>query len=375
MIKITQDRDELYYRNKAFLHREEVDRPLFGAHIWDRQFKKIYKETNNTIPQNGEVKPSDIVTKFFIKDIDRIILMHEKIGGDLLWPVVPYVFIPWMEAIIGCQIFSVETSFYTKPFINTWDDFYNDVDISENNKWLSKLVELQLALVEHLGNRYPSSSSTHLRGPVDMMSAALGQTRLPIELYDNPDKIKEMSSIYSEVFIDVAQIQNKIASESKFGGYTVNGYGVWSPHICQYFQDDAMAFLSPKFYKDFVLENHIKIINNFDSTFYHLHPISLFIIDELIKMEKLDIIEVNREPEIIGPSISELLPTFKKIQDHGKSLLINFTQGAVGLKLFEEEVKIICENLSYKGLCIYIMADDTEDGIAKMNIVRRVIRK
>src|SRR5665647_3820344 len=101
MIKIARDLDELYYRNKAFLHREEVDRPLFGAHIWDRQFKKIYKETNRTIPQSGEVKPNDIVTKFFIEDIDRIILMHEKIGGDLLWPVVPYVFIPWMEAIIG----------------------------------------------------------------------------------------------------------------------------------------------------------------------------------------------------------------------------------------------------------------------------------
>ena len=29
MIKIARDLDELYYRNKAFLHREEVDRPLF----------------------------------------------------------------------------------------------------------------------------------------------------------------------------------------------------------------------------------------------------------------------------------------------------------------------------------------------------------
>ncbi|MCL5070742.1 MAG: hypothetical protein M1308_07585, partial [Actinobacteria bacterium] len=254
MIKITRDLDELYYRNKAFINREEVDRPLIGAHVWSGEFRRIYEKTNKTISESGEVKPDDIVIKSFIKDIDRLILMNEKIGGDLLWSVVPYVFIPWMEAIIGCQVFSTRTSFYSKTFINTWDDFCKNIDISENNKWLSKLVELQLALVEHFGNEYPVSSSTVLRGPADMMAAALGQTRLPLELYDNPDKVKEMSSIYSEVFLDVAKLQNKIASESKFGGYTVNWYGIWTPYVCQYLQDDAIAYFSPNFYKEFILK-------------------------------------------------------------------------------------------------------------------------
>jgi len=302
--------------------------------------------------------------------------MNEEVGGDLFWPVVSYVYIPWMEAIIGCPIYSTETSFYAKPFIDDWNDFYNKrVDLSNNNKWLSKLLELQSMLVQYLGDNYPISSSSHLRGPVDMMAAALGQTRMPLELYDNPDKVEKMCSLYAKVFIRVAKLQNKIASKSKYGGYTVNGYGIWTPYVCQYLQDDAMAFLSPKFYKQLILKNHIRIINNFDSIFYHVHPISLFVIDELLKMEKVSIIEVNREPEIMGPSIIELLPTFKKIQENNKCLLINFTQCAVGLDLFRDEVRTICKNLSYKGLCIYAMVDDVEDGLMKMEIIKEILDK
>ena len=368
--------NELFYKNSAFLNRANVDRPLIGIHIWDPQFRKLYKETNKTIAEKGEVKPEDIVTKNFLKDIDRIIAMHEEIGGDLLWPVCPYVYIPWMEAIIGCPIYSNETTFFAKAFINKWDDFYNKkVDISKNNRWLSKLLEIQSALVEHLCANYPVSSSSHLRGPVDMMAAALGQTRMPLELYDNPDKIKEMCSIYAEVFIGVAKMQNEIASKSEFGGFTVNGYGIWTPYVCQYLQDDAMAFLSPRFYRELIKEQHIKIVNSFDSVFYHLHPISLFIIDDLLKMKKVSVIEVNREPEAIGPSIKELLQIFRKIQNNGKSLLINFTQSAVSLDLFEKEVEIICRELFYNGLCIYVMADNIEDALVKKKIIEGVLSK
>jgi len=376
MVIIKRDLNDAFYRIKAFLNREEIDRPLIGIHTWDPNFKKLYKETNKTIPENRIISPDDIIIENFLKDIGRIISMNEEIGADLFWPVVSYVYIPWMEAIIGCPVYSSETTFFAEPFIHNWENFFNkEIDVSHNNKWLSKLLEMQSALVECVGDSYPISSSSHLRGPVDMMAAALGQTRMPLELYDNPDKIERMCSLYSNVFIKVAKLQNEITSKSKFGGYTVNGYGIWTPYVCQYLQDDAMASISPNFYKQIILKNHAKIINNFDSIFYHVHPISLFVIDELLKMDKVSIIEVNREPEAIGPTIVELLPTFKKIQENNKSLLINFTQRAVRLEIFEKEVEIICKNLSYRGLCIYVMADDVEDGLTKMNIIKKILGK
>src|SRR5208283_2646352 len=151
------------------------DRPLVGIHVWDRHYRRIYRETNRTIPQIGEVRPQDIETDLFLKDVERLIAMNERIGGDLFWPVVSYVYIPWMEAIIGCPVYANEDTFYSTPCIESWKDFSGNLDVA-GNAWLAKLLDLQGALVREFGDGYPISSSSHLRGPVDMMAAAFGQT-------------------------------------------------------------------------------------------------------------------------------------------------------------------------------------------------------
>jgi len=360
--------------HEAFIARQEMARPLIGVHIWDREYRKMYRETNATIPEKGEVRPEQIETERFLRDVERLLSMNEQIGGDLYWPVVPYVYIPWMEAIIGCPIYSSENTFYAKPCIDSWSDFREDPDLS-GNTWLAKLLELQKALVKKIGGAYPLSSSSHLRGPVDMMAAALGQTRLPLECYDNPERIQAMCASYSRAFLEVAHMQNEITATAGFGGSTVNGYGVWTPQVCQYVQDDAMAFLSPDIYTTFVAHNHATIARGFPSIFYHLHPVSLFVLDQLLAMEKMSILEINREPEAIGPSIRELMPAFKKTLEHGKCLLINFTQGAVGMGLFERELELICDTLPNKGVSIYVMAEDAEDGARRMGVLQEVLAK
>ncbi len=368
------DRAKRIGAHNSFVARREMARPLIGVHIWDREYRKMYRDTNAVIPAEGEVRPEQIDTERFLRDVERLLSMNEQIGGDLYWPVVPYVYIPWMEAIIGCPIYSTENTFYANPCIESWSDFHEDPDLSDN-KWFAKLLELQKALVQKIGGSYPLSSSSHLRGPVDMMAAALGQTRLPLECYDNPEKIQAMCASYSRLFLNVAHMQNEITATAGFGGSTVNGYGVWTPEVCQYVQDDAMAFLSPAIYTEFVAANHAAIARGFPSIFYHLHPVSLFVLDQLLAMENMTILEINREPEAIGPSIRELLPAFKKTQESGKCLLINFTQGAVGMELFEQEVELICDTLPNKGLSIYVMAEDAEDGARRMGILRTVLSR
>ncbi|MGO9310753.1 MAG: hypothetical protein ACLQDL_17230 [Spirochaetia bacterium] len=374
MEKAQRNLADLCSRNEAFLARKAVGRPLVGIHIWDREYRRMYRETNRSIPEKGEVKPEHIDTESFLRDVGNLLRQNEKIGGDLFWPVVSYVYLPWMEAIVGCPIYASENTFYTKPCIDSWNDFHEDTDLSAN-RWLAKLLELQKALVDEIGGAYPLSSSSHLRGPVDMMAAALGQTRLPLECFDNPEKIQKMCAAYSRVLLDVAHMQNEISAASGFGGSTVNGYGVWTPQACQYVQDDAMAFLSPAIYSRFVFHNHVEIARGFHSVFYHLHPVSLFILDELLGIDNLAILEINREPEVMGPSIEELLPAFRKTLESNKCLLINFTQGAVGIELFEQEVARICDVLPYEGLCIYDMADDVDDGVRRMDVIRKVLEK
>ena len=360
-------------RNKDFIERNDTDCPLYGVHILGNNYMMAYKETCKNIPRDRKIEPEDISTRDFLIDIDNFIQMQEQAGGDLFYPVVPYFYLPWMEAIIGCSIYLGRDSFYAEPFIKSWQEFNWEIDLSCNNRWYSKLIELKESLVEHIGDRYPIGSSTHLRGPIDMTSAAIGQTKFCLELYDNPEKIKKLAGLCTDTFIKVAKKENELAEKSKFGGYIVNNYGVWTPYVCQYYQDDALAFISPKIYKDFFLEEHLKIDSNFNSNFFHVHPISSFVVDNLIEFPNLDVIEINREP--MGPSVEELLPIFKKIQKAGKSLLINFTTVSFNLDLIEKETTILRDNLSEVGLCIYISIKDVSDGKRKLNLLKRILGK
>ena len=374
MFKIRRDFETIIKRHRTFVSCGETDRPLYCVNVMGRNYAKAYENTFNNIPQKREMIPDDIVIEDFIKDVDNLINCNEEVDGEFFLPVAPYFYIPWTEAIIGCPVFAGKDSFYAEPFIDDWRSFKDGVDLSSSNKWMNKLVETKTALVEYLGDRYPISSSTHLRGPADMMAAALGQKRFPLELYDNPDKLKKMGRVYTETFIKIARTVNDIAKKSKFPGFVVNNYGIWTEEICQYFQDDANAFVSPYFYKEIILEEHLLIDSSFPSTLYHIHPISLFTVDELIKFPNLKIIEINREPEAIGPSTEEMLPVFKKIQESGKAALINYTDIDFKPEFIEKEVRIACDNLSYNGLCIYICAADVEDARRKTKAISGIFK-
>ena len=287
MFKVKRNLDQIIKRHKNFVSCGEVDRPLFCINIFGKDYAREFTNTFKNIQLGKEISPDDIVLEDYIEDVENLINWHEEIDSDFFYPVVPYMYIPWTEAIIGCPIFAGRDSFYAEPFIKDWRDFTGEVDLSKNNKWLHKLIEIKTALVNYLDGNYPVGSSTHLRGPADMMAAALGQKQFPLEMYDNPDKVKKMCKVYTETFIRIAKKLNEIAKYSKFPGYVVNIFGIWTEEICQFFQDDAIAFLSPKFYKDFILENHRYIDSNFISTLYHIHPVSLFVLDELIKFSNL----------------------------------------------------------------------------------------
>ncbi len=374
MIEIKRNFDEIIERHRAFIERKPVERPLYCVHVIGRGYAEAYKETFSKIPKGIEVEPKHIDISDYIKDVENFIKWHEEAGQDIFYPVAPLLYIPWTEAIIGCPVYKGKDSFYAEPFLKSWEGMPSKIDLSDKNKWFAKLIEMTEILVDTFGKIYPVGSSTHLRGPADMLAAAIGQRQFPLEIYDNPEKIKAFGKVCTEVFIEIARTVNKIASKAKFRGFVVNNYGIWTEKICQYYQDDSVAFLSPKFYKQFIANLHREIDNSFPLTLYHIHPISLFVVDELIDFSNLIIIEINREPLAIGPSVEEMLPVFKKIQESNKALIINFTDIDFSPDLIEKETSLICKNLSYEGLCIYICAEDIKDAYKKTEAVKKIFK-
>ena len=337
----------------AFVNREPVGRPLFGVWVGSYMPFQMYKKAAGKLSfQRGmSITPDMVDPKDFLADIDRLFWEHEQVGDDLIWAATPLIGFPWMEAVVGCPIRASSDSFWATPYINSWEKI-NEINFSSENKWFQKILEFKEIFAEHSQGRYPvGTSPSPIRGIGDMMGAALGQERLCLELYDNLEKVKKLASIYTDIWIRVNKIQ--IKKTPKFlNGYTVAFYNMWTPKLCQYDQEDALDYFSPRFFREVLLKNHTKICNSFPCSLIHLHPNLLYCLNDLYGIDNLKVIEINKD--LHGPSIFKLLPTLKEIQKH-KPLLI-------WGDLTKEEIRELLNTLSPRGLCIYPVVKTVEEG-------------
>ena len=111
------------------------------------------------------------------------------------------------------------------------------------------------------------------------------------------------------VFLDVIKQQKEI-TPSFHGGSAIGFYHLWTPGSCIWYQDDLSSILSPELYDRYFMEAGRKICSAYDRSAIHLHPSSFFVVDNLLEMEELDVIEVNKD--IGGPELEDMLPVLKK---------------------------------------------------------------
>lgn len=348
-----RDYGEIVRRNRAFIHMEPVDRPLLGIWIGSEMPLELYKRAAEIFSsfKGLPIVPEAINPKDFLNDYDMLFGEHEKVGDDLFWPAAPLVGFPWLEAICGAPVYASSQTYWTTPYLDSLEKT-DEINFSPQNKWFQKLLEFVEILIEHAKERYPvATSPAPLRGPGDLMGAALGQERLCLELYDNPEKIKKLASIFTEIWVKVAEAQ--LRKIPKFhNGYVIAWYSIWTPDTGGYLQEDSLAYFSPKFYKEILLENHTKMAGCFKYSLMHLHPNSLYCIGDICRIENIKIIEVGRDR--FGPSIFELITVLKEVQKY-KPLLIwgNLTQ---------EEIRLLLNELSPNGLCICPVVKTVEEG-------------
>jgi hypothetical protein len=98
------------------------------------------------------------------------------------------------------------------------------------------------------------------------------------------------------------------------------------------------------------------------TTGIHLHPASLFVIEDLVAMQDLDVIEVNLEE--IGPTLEKMLPYLNQVLEV-KNLIVwgDFTTG---------DLLLMKEHLPTRGLALQLMAPTPEGVRAKVNQVMEV---
>lgn len=304
-------------RHRAFLKRELSDRPLFHC-IIGFYMHQVFPRLSEDIPR-GPVTPDQIRVDLFLEDCERLYQAYKELDDDFPFVGEAFVFVPWMEAIMGCPIQNSGTSMWAEPAVNDWETWHWEKPSLDSNPWAQKLLELTEALVEHSAGRYPVAT-TLMRGLADMLSAMRGPSRFPLDFYDCPDTIRRAAELCAEVWIEVGKAQLALIPASSTG-YVGGGPGIlfWAPDKIIWLQEDAMALLSPKIFREFILPLDRRICREFPYVGFHLHGSALWAIDDLVLVPELDVIELNYEAA--ESDVEGTFAGWRKIQEH-KPLII-----------------------------------------------------
>jgi hypothetical protein len=353
-------------QHRAFWKREEPACPPASFRVGDFFFARHFRAARPLLVYGRRITPELLRVADFLPDYERQFAQAEELGQDGFWTAEPYTGIPWMEAMLGCEVYAQEESFISKPPAAAGSDPGGRLGwaaaharFDPANAWFRKYMEFVDVLAEHSAGRFTVGQPI-MRGPTDMLGALLGQTELIFALADDPAGVGRLAARVADVFLAVIrEMQKRVPAFH--GGAAMGFYHVWTPGPCIWFQDDLSAVLSPGLYREHFIPLAERICAAYDWTGVHLHPSSFFIIDDLMKLEGLRAIEINKD--VGGPSVAEMLPVLKRVLER-KNLIL---WGDLSL----DDLALARRELPCQGLFFNIVAPDLEQARARLDFVRK----
>jgi len=349
-------------RHKAFWELNETHRPLIGYSIGGWSQLQQYSRGVATLPQ-GQITPEMLNPELFLEDYKKILEYNLIIQDDLIRTVEPFPAMPWIEAIIGCPVYNSGKNIWSEPLSLSLKDL-EKIQYNHDSTWVKKYKEFLHVLTKRFGNEFPVGQAI-LRGPADLLSAALGETKFLYALNDNPDQILKVAQRFTEVHNEF--LKNQITLFPTFqGGYVIGQYHIWAPGRCSRLQDDAMSLLSPNLYKSFFQNKHREMAMVAEFNLFHFHTSSLFLLNLLLEIEELKVIQVSLDTG--GPKLEDIIKILKGIQEAGKCLVIKGV-------LNEADFISVRKELSMKGLCLQAVVSNVDEARPLQDIVNKDWRK
>lgn len=307
------DLTSLLERHRAFWMHKDMGEPLMRIRSSRRQRRRF---------ENVDVTPDMLDIEELTPEVGTRDVQRQLVQGDLFRSESAFSRIPWMEAIVGCGIHSgADEAMWPRPALGQNYEGMEQIVPDDENPWLIKLLDLTRALVEANDGAY-LVTHTLQRGPIDILSALLGDVRMGLAFYDEPEKIEEILKRATQAFIKVAKAQYALIPPFE-GGWTSWGYGLWAPGTVIRFQADSASQISPLMYQEQVLPHDRAIMQAFDYSIIDLHSGgTLHLHKVLMEVEELNAISVTIDPYENSPKIEDLVPTFAAILET-KSLSIS----------------------------------------------------
>jgi len=307
----------------------------------DYFISRRYEAARGLLAESGMITPDMLDVAAFRDDYERLFALYETLEHDIVFVGTPFPGIPWMEAMLGCDVSSTGSSFVAHPTGQSLDEIcLNDI---VRKDWLEKYLEFTVMLSELAAGRFPVGQHI-MRGATDILGTAVGQSEFVYALYENPAHTALLLNQAANRFLDVIRAQQTLI-EAFHGGYAMGFYDLWCPGTCVWFQDDLTALLSPDLYWTYVFPIHQWLAESAEYTMMHLHPASFYVVDYLLQIEALSAIQITKD--VGGPSVEAMLPVLQKVQAK-KNLVLwgDFN---------EREVELLKSELPPEGVYIQVV--------------------
>lgn len=329
-------------RHRAFWRRDPVDRPLLGVYLGGYEVPDVYQ----VAADGTRLLPGDLdATRLHDIQAARCDAL-EDLDQDLIRPVSPLYCVPWLEAILGCDVY-VHSEVCWPERLLPEDQPLSALELALSDAWLSAATGFLDSLAKHCGDRRPVSG-LFLRGPIDVLSAIIGTERLFYELVDQPDQICRLLDRCARAWVEVSDRLRAHLPPFR-DGFVDAGRWLWAPGPISYTSEDTTAMVSEAVYREHFLPHNHRIVASHPFGYIHRHSASAHNLSALLDLAPSWGIEVTVDPT--GPSVAELLPFLRQIQDRKRRLIVFGLTGAA-------EVELLVNGLSPRGLCVTVQAAD-----------------
>ncbi len=346
-------------RCRAFWAREEVDRPLLSTWVGSFEMSGLYPHGLARLPA-GELAPGDVDFELFRRDYETLAENNRRACADVPWSAYPVMVLPWLEAVAGCRIVHSAGNIWAEPRHDWSDSLASGQPLQPRLDWMEKLVEFTDWLVKLSDGRFPVAVSL-MRGPTDVLAALRGAQDSVLDLVDHPQSVVPILEGITDLWVQVAQAQ--LSRVPLFaGGHGWSVQNLWSDEPGVWFQDDAIAYWSPKLYQTYAWPYEKKLSESIARTGVHLHSASIFTVDGLLKMPSLGVIEMNLD--VTGKTIPEMIPAFRKILETQRLYVWgHFTV---------DDLVLMKEQLPARGLALQLMYETADEVRAMVERTERI---
>jgi hypothetical protein len=319
---LTNACDQLLDRHEAFLECRAVDRPLIGP--WRSGYYPAEQFPSGTGRwQTGAIlRADDVSFAPFAEDYERLYESQQDGDSDFAYVGSAYWGIPWLEAIMGCEVMATVANCCTKPCLASLNRATGLTIDLDTNAWMNTLLRFTRELVRHSAGRFPVCPPL-LRGPGDTTAAMLGEMAYVTGFFDPPATMHELLRLCARTRLAVIE-RLHAAIPSWRGIHAAGGYPsmVWSRRTIAYHQEDSAAVLNPSIFREFILPALRIGRCAAEVNFIHLHSACLYPVDVLLEDDTFDVLQINVDHRGMGPPVCKLIETFKKIQAAGRPLLL-----------------------------------------------------